>query len=90
MSADVLIGADGIWSSVRSTMHDNSLRGDDWGATYSGYTVYAGELNYVAPDHGEVNAVLVCNYFIISLPFYLRSPLICDSLSVHYVLFPFQ
>jgi 2-polyprenyl-6-methoxyphenol hydroxylase-like FAD-dependent oxidoreductase len=50
----VLIGADGIWSSVRSTMHGNPLRGDQSGATYSGYTVYAGELNYAAPDNGEV------------------------------------
>ena len=39
--ADVLIGADGIWSAVRSTMHNNPVRGDESGATYSGYTVHA-------------------------------------------------
>ena len=54
MTADVLIGADGIWSSVRSTMHQNEVRGDSSGATYSGYTVYAGELNYDSFDNGEV------------------------------------
>ena len=36
MTADVLIGADGIWSSVRSTMHKNEPKGDTSGATYSG------------------------------------------------------
>jgi len=51
---DVLIGADGIWSATRATMHQNELRGDGSGATYSGYTVYAGELNYLSPDNGEV------------------------------------
>lgn len=51
---DVLIGADGIWSAVRSQMHDNERQGDNSGAAYSGYTVYAGELNYKAPDNGEV------------------------------------
>jgi len=51
---DVLIGADGIWSSIRATMHKNEVRGDDSGATYSGYTVYAGELNYKPTDNGEV------------------------------------
>merc|ERR1719191_2266236 len=51
---DVLIGADGIWSATRATMHNNEPQGDQSGAAYSGYTVYAGELNYVAHDHGEV------------------------------------
>merc|ERR1719362_2405299 len=51
---DVLIGADGIWSSVRAQMHDNDPKGDNSGATYSGYTVYAGELNYKSFDNGEV------------------------------------
>lgn len=51
---DLLIGADGIWSAVRATMHNNELKGDNSGASYSGYSVYAGELNYVAPDHDEV------------------------------------
>jgi zeaxanthin epoxidase len=51
---DVLIGADGIWSATRATMHDNEVRGDGSGATYSGYTVFAGELYYNSPDNGEV------------------------------------
>lgn len=54
MHADVLIGADGIWSEVRATMRGSSARGVESGATYSGYTVYAGELNYDSPDNGEV------------------------------------
>jgi len=51
---DVLIGADGIWSSVRAQMHGNDPKGDTSGATYSGYTVYAGELHYKSADNGEV------------------------------------
>lgn len=54
VQGDVLIGADGIWSATRATMHNNQPTGDGSGASYSGYTVYAGELNYVAPDHGDV------------------------------------
>lgn len=54
MHADVLIGADGIWSEVRATMRGSSARGEESGATYSGYTVYAGELHYDSPDNGEV------------------------------------
>lgn len=51
---DVLIGADGIWSAVRATMRGAPKKGDGSGATYSGYTVFAGELNYDSPDNGEV------------------------------------
>jgi len=51
---DVLVGADGIWSSVRAQMHDNDPKGNNSGATYSGYTVYAGELYYNSFDNGEV------------------------------------
>jgi len=47
---DVLIGADGIWSNVRASMTDTPARGDKSGVTYSGYTVFAGELNY---DRGD-------------------------------------
>jgi zeaxanthin epoxidase len=45
---DVLIGADGIWSKVRQTMHKTESAKD--GATYSGYTVFAGELVYGGGD----------------------------------------
>jgi zeaxanthin epoxidase len=46
VTGDVLIGADGIWSNVRATMTGTPPRGDESGVTYSGYTVFAGELNY--------------------------------------------
>ena len=54
MKGDVLIGADGIWSAVRATMRGAPKKGDGSGASYSGYTVFAGELNYPSPDNGEV------------------------------------
>ena len=54
VEGDVLIGADGIWSAVRATMRDEPVRGDDSGVTYSGYTVFAGELNYDSFDNGQV------------------------------------
>jgi zeaxanthin epoxidase len=69
VAADVLIGADGIWSSVRSTMHANPTKGEGSGATYSGYTVYAGELDYAAPDNGEVGYKVYIGpqqYFVIT------------------------
>jgi len=69
IEADVLIGADGIWSSVRSTMHMNPTKGEGSGATYSGYTVYAGELDYAAPDNGEVGYKVYIGpnqYFVIT------------------------
>jgi len=69
VEADVLIGADGIWSSIRSKMHDNPTKGAGSGATYSGYTVYAGELDYAAPDNGEVGYKVYIGpqqYFVIT------------------------
>jgi zeaxanthin epoxidase len=54
VKGDVLIGADGIWSAVRATMRGAPKKGDGSGASYSGYTVFAGELNYDSPDNGEV------------------------------------
>lgn len=54
LSGDVLIGADGIWSAVRATMRGAPKKGDGSGAAYSGYTVFAGELDYDSPDNGEV------------------------------------
>lgn len=51
---DVLIGADGIWSAVRATMRGKPAKGVESGATYSGYTVFAGELAYASPDNGQV------------------------------------
>mmetsp|Transcript_24082 Transcript_24082/g.56942 ORF Transcript_24082/g.56942 Transcript_24082/m.56942 type:complete len:572 (-) Transcript_24082:397-2112(-) len=69
IAGDVLIGADGIWSSVRAKMHDNPVRGDGSGATYSGYTVFAGELDYASPDNGQVGYKVYIGpsqYFVIT------------------------
>ena len=54
LRGDVLIGADGIWSTVRATMRGAPSKGEGSGATYSGYTVFAGELAYDSPDKGQV------------------------------------
>mmetsp|Transcript_11354 Transcript_11354/g.32702 ORF Transcript_11354/g.32702 Transcript_11354/m.32702 type:complete len:546 (-) Transcript_11354:46-1683(-) len=69
VTGDVLIGADGIWSAVRSKMHGTPAKGDDSGATYSGYTVFAGELNYDSPDNGQVGYKVYIGpkqYFVIT------------------------
>ena len=69
VTGDVLIGADGIWSAVRSKMHGTPAKGDDSGASYSGYTVFAGELNYDSPDNGKVGYKVYIGpqqYFVIT------------------------
>lgn len=69
VGADVLIGADGIWSEVRATMRDEPSRGEGSGVSYSGYTVFAGELNYESPDNGEVGYKVYIGpnqYFVIT------------------------
>ncbi|KAL7572397.1 hypothetical protein ACA910_021605 [Epithemia clementina (nom. ined.)] len=66
---DVLIGADGIWSAVRSTMRGVPQKGEGSGASYSGYTVFAGELKYDSPDNGEVGYKVYIGpgqYFVIT------------------------
>jgi zeaxanthin epoxidase len=66
---DVLIGADGIWSAVRAKMYDQPVRGDGSGATYSGYTVFAGELDYDSFDNGHVGYKVYIGpnqYFVIT------------------------
>jgi zeaxanthin epoxidase len=63
---DVLIGADGIWSNVRATMRNCDKRD---GATYSGYTVFAGELAYDSADAGQVGYKVYIGpgqYFVIT------------------------
>ncbi|KAJ8603474.1 hypothetical protein CTAYLR_005113 [Chrysophaeum taylorii] len=52
VGADVLVGADGIWSEVRATMRSEPSRGEGSGVAYSGYTVFAGELDYESPTRG--------------------------------------
>lgn len=66
---DVLIGADGIWSAVRATMRDEPVKGEGSGVSYSGYTVFAGELKYDSPDNGEVGYKVYIGpkqYFVIT------------------------
>eukprot|EP00523_Entomoneis_sp_CCMP467_P008974 CAMPEP_0168724128 /NCGR_PEP_ID=MMETSP0724-20121128/3475_1 /TAXON_ID=265536 /ORGANISM="Amphiprora sp., Strain CCMP467" /LENGTH=561 /DNA_ID=CAMNT_0008770865 /DNA_START=222 /DNA_END=1907 /DNA_ORIENTATION=+ len=69
VDCDVLIGADGIWSAVRSVMRDAPAKGDGSGASYSGYTVFAGELKYDSPDNGQVGYKVYIGpgqYFVIT------------------------
>merc|ERR1719424_721742 len=69
IEADVLVGADGIWSNVRATMRDEPARGEGSGVSYSGYVVFAGELEYASPDVGEVGYKVYIGpgqYFVIT------------------------
>lgn len=69
ITGDVLIGADGIWSAVRSKMHGTPAKGEKSGASYSGYTVFAGELDYASPDNGDVGYKVYIGpqqYFVIT------------------------
>jgi len=66
---DVLVGADGIWSQVRSMMRNEPARGEGSGVTYSGYTVFAGELAYDSLDNGQVGYKVYIGpgqYFVIT------------------------
>eukprot|EP00472_Partenskyella_glossopodia_P002963 CAMPEP_0197524920 /NCGR_PEP_ID=MMETSP1318-20131121/10348_1 /TAXON_ID=552666 /ORGANISM="Partenskyella glossopodia, Strain RCC365" /LENGTH=441 /DNA_ID=CAMNT_0043078021 /DNA_START=323 /DNA_END=1648 /DNA_ORIENTATION=+ len=49
-TADLVVGADGIWSQVRAQMHNQDKRT----ASYSGFKVYAGIANYVPKDIDDV------------------------------------
>jgi hypothetical protein len=54
---DVLVGSDGIWSSVRAQMYGETVKSSSTdmksrqGCTYSGYTVFAGECVFETPDY---------------------------------------
>jgi len=65
---DVLIGADGIWSNVRAAMTETPARGEGSGVTYSGYTVFAGELEYGGgdPECGYKVYIGPQQYFVIT------------------------
>jgi len=52
--ADVLIGADGIWSATRAQMWNEERKGPGSGCTYSGYIVFAGETVYQPEDYFDV------------------------------------
>lgn len=69
IEGDVLIGADGIWSSVRAIMNNEPAKGEGSGASYSGYTVFAGELDYDSFDNGDVGYKVYIGpgqYFVIT------------------------
>jgi len=57
--ADVLVGSDGIWSSVRAEMYGEEVKKSSsnlkkrQGCTYSGYTVFAGETIISTADYYE-------------------------------------
>jgi 2-polyprenyl-6-methoxyphenol hydroxylase-like FAD-dependent oxidoreductase len=54
MDADVLVGADGIWSSIRAQMWEQDARGPKSGTTYSGYTCFAGDTIQRTPFYFDV------------------------------------
>jgi zeaxanthin epoxidase len=67
VSADVLVGADGIWSSVRAQMYNEgevkAKSKDGWkqqGCAYSGYTVFAGE--FVPENIEDFSDYFDCGY----------------------------
>merc|ERR1719424_422573 len=68
VTGDVLIGADGIWSNVRAAMTETPARGPESGVTYSGYTVFAGELDYGGgdPECGYKVYIGPQQYFVIT------------------------
>uniref|UniRef100_A0A6U5CIA3 FAD-binding domain-containing protein n=2 Tax=Hemiselmis andersenii TaxID=464988 RepID=A0A6U5CIA3_HEMAN len=43
VTGDILVGSDGIWSSIRAQMWNQDARGPNSGTTYSGYTCFAGD-----------------------------------------------
>mmetsp|Transcript_21508 Transcript_21508/g.54576 ORF Transcript_21508/g.54576 Transcript_21508/m.54576 type:complete len:501 (-) Transcript_21508:252-1754(-) len=67
---DVLIGADGIWSSVRAKMYGEPMvRGPGATAQYSGYAVFAAETFCDPPDRKETGYKVYIGpeqYFVIS------------------------
>jgi len=54
LEADVLVGADGIWSLIRSQMWDEEQQGPGSGITYSGYTCFTGSCLLPAEDYFDV------------------------------------
>jgi zeaxanthin epoxidase len=54
MDADVLVGADGIWSSIRAQMWNQDAKGPKSGTTYSGYTCFAGDTIQKTPYYFDV------------------------------------
>ena len=57
----MLIGADSIWSAVRAGMRGEA-KGAGSGVSYSGYTVFAGELTYNGVDAERLDPDPACGY----------------------------
>ena len=70
VEGDVLIGADGIWSAVRACMRNEPAKGEGSGVTYSGYTVFAGELSYDIEFQNFNYAGIVTKLLQPMLPFF--------------------
>lgn len=74
--ADVLVGSDGIWSSVRAQMYNEGAPKQSsankkvrQGCPYSGYTVFAGETVMRKPDYYDTGYVVYIGpkrYFVTS------------------------
>jgi len=66
--ADILIGADGIWSNIRAQMWNEPVK-EGSGAKYSGYTVFAGYTVLEVDDYWDVGYKVYIGpgqYFVIS------------------------
>ena len=75
MEADVLVGCDGIWSTIRSQMWNQDAKGPNSGTTYSGYTCFAGDTVQKTPYYFDVG------YQVSSRP--LAHPPACLSLRTY-------
>ena len=64
---------------VRAQMWDEDVRGENGGATYSGYTVFAGETVYAPKDYWEVGyKVLASSSFTAEWHATIKSAVCCD------------
>ena len=69
LDADILIGADGIWSSVRAQMFDEpgGVRGSESTASYTGYKLFSGLPIYESEDYFDIGYCAYVgpdNYFV--------------------------
>lgn len=69
LDADLLIGADGIWSSVRAQMFNEpvGVRGSESTASYSGYKLFSGLPIYKSEDYFDIGYCAFIgpdNYFV--------------------------
>jgi zeaxanthin epoxidase len=76
VSADMLVGSDGIWSSIRAQMYNEGApkqsgpgKNERQGCPYSGYTVFAGETVMRKADYYDTGYVVYIGpqrYFVTS------------------------